>query len=369
MQQNLTLSFRRWFYGIDRWVLIGVLVLIFIGFLMVLSAGPYAARRIGAPGFSFLKKYLVYAMAFLPVLFFFSMQTKKRILQFSVIGLGFSWILTVLTLGMGVDIKGASRWIDLGGFGLQPSELMKPFFIIVQAFILVKIKNLWTENCRQARQWLMLHLGLVAGTILPLLLQPDIGMTSTFLIVWALMIFVAGLPWRYMILLTVAFGAAGILFYHTFGHFKSRMDRFLYPENADTYQIDKAIQAVENGGWFPSIGNGYIKESLPDSHADFVFVVFVEEFGALLSLMVISLYLFIFLRGLKGIRRSKDDWVVLSGTGLLGLFIFQAFFNIASNLSLVPTKGMTLPFLSYGGSSFLCFVIVFGILLSCLRED
>ncbi|MBN1783456.1 MAG: FtsW/RodA/SpoVE family cell cycle protein [Alphaproteobacteria bacterium] len=350
-------------------MLIGILFLMIIGFLMVLSAGPYAARRIGAPGFAFLKKFLIYTVAFLPALFYFSTRSKKTIILLSILGFAAAWGPTASTLIIGSTIKGASRWINLGGFGLQPSELMKPFFIILQSVTLVKITSLWHTSRRDGQKWLALHLGILGVTILPLLLQPDLGMTFTFLVIWGLMIFVAGLPWKWVTSLCAAGAGSLFVLYNTFGHFKSRIDRFISPENADTYQIDKALEAVKSGGWLPNVGNGFVKESLPDSHADFVFVVFVEEFGALLSLTIIAIYLMIFLRGLRSVRKATDDFVVFAGTGLLGTFIFQAFFNIASNLSLVPTKGMTLPFLSYGGSSFASFAIIFGMLLSLLRKE
>ncbi len=368
MQKQATLTFRRWFYGIDRWMLVGIIFLTFIGFLMVLSAGPYAARRIGAPGFAFLKKFLIYIIACLPVLFYFSTRSKKIIIFLSIIGFVISCGLTFSTLIIGTSIKGASRWINLGSFGLQPSELMKPFFIVLQSVILVKITSFWQSDRKKAKKWIIVNLGLLGITILPLILQPDLGMTFTFLFIWGIMIFVAGLPWKFVIGLVSGGVSSLFLLYKSFSHFKSRIDRFISPENTDTYQIDKALEAVENGGWLPNVGGGFIKESLPDSHADFVFVVFVEEFGALLGFVIIAVYLMIFLRGLRSVRKATDDFVVFAGTGLLGIFIFQAFFNIASNLSLVPTKGMTLPFLSYGGSSFASFAIIFGILLSILKE-
>ncbi|MBN2675960.1 MAG: FtsW/RodA/SpoVE family cell cycle protein, partial [Alphaproteobacteria bacterium] len=328
MNQKMTLWFRRWYHSLDRWTILGVGILILIGFFMVISAGPYVARRIGAPSLIFMEKYLTYLVVFLPGLIFFSMQSKKSLIFWSILGFALAWGMTSLTLVMGAHIKGASRWIHFSGFTLQPSELMKPFFAILQAFILIKIRENWRIDWTNAKRWLVLHFGLLGMTILPLLLQPDIGMTFTFLVIWGIMVFVIGVPWRYLLIL----GGVGVgslfLLYATFSHFQNRIDRFLYPEQSDTYQIDKAIEAVKNGGWLPNVGDGYVKESLPDSHADFVFVVFVEEFGALLSLGIIFLYLFIFFRGVKLIRLREDGFVFLAGAGLLGFFIFQAFFNM-----------------------------------------
>ncbi|MHA1540653.1 MAG: FtsW/RodA/SpoVE family cell cycle protein [Alphaproteobacteria bacterium] len=369
MKKQATLSIKRWFYGIDNGILVGVLALMFLGFLTVFIAGPYTARRIGAEGYIFLKKFGVYSIIGLFSLFFFSKLDIKKILILSIIGLVVFWSGTVATFFIGSTIKGAKRWINVAGFGLQPSELMKPFFIIIQAYLLQKITENWKNNFTLAKKLLVLHLGILALTILPLIFQPDLGMAFTFLFVWGIMVFIAGLPWKYVASLLAICSASLFLLYNSFGHFKSRIDRFWSPENADTYQIDKALEAVKNGGWLPNIGDGFIKESLPDSHADFVFVVFVEEFGALIGFGIIALFLFVFLTGMRAVKKSKNDFVIFSGSGLLGIFIFQAFFNIASNLSIVPTKGMTLPFVSYGGSSFLSFAIIFGILLAILQEE
>ncbi len=359
----------RWWYTVDRRILFGVLGLILIGLLMVLSAGPYAARRIGADGYLFFNGFIRYLFPGVFIMLSLSFLSKKNLIRLGFIGGAGLFIMLLALPFVGITIKGATRWISLGFMNLQPSEIYKPLFIIMTAFALDHIRKTFaTGDKKKAYRMVAGYLASLGASLAVLAIQPDLGMAMTIFVVWSVQTFVAGLPKKYIVGLA-GFGVIMLVgMYFGYGHFRDRLDRFLFPSQSDTYQIDKAVEAIKNGGWLPNPGDGYIKEYLPDSHTDFVFAVLIEEFGALIALLVLSIYFYIILRTLRLLREQSSDFIAIAGTGLITLFTFQTLFNIASTIKLVPTKGMTLPFISYGGSSFLCFAVAFGILLGLLRS-
>jgi cell division protein FtsW len=269
----------------------------------------------------------------------------------------------VLVPFVGSEVKGAKRWINLSGFSLQPSELMKPAFSVLTAWVLSEKHIISTfPGNRIAMGLCIVFIGL-------LMLQPDLGMAYIVFCVWFAQLFANGLPFFFVgIVGAIAVcGLAGA--YSLFPHVSNRIDRFLNPDVGDHYQIEKSLEAFSNGGILGvGPGEGTVKRYLPDAHADFIFSVVGEEFGFVFCVFLVALYTFVLLRGLAIAFQEKNTFVVLALVGLLGEFGLQAFINMASTLHLVPTKGMTLPFISYGGSSMVATGICMGLVLALTRR-
>ncbi|HUN11861.1 MAG TPA: putative peptidoglycan glycosyltransferase FtsW, partial [Rhabdaerophilum sp.] len=276
-----------------------------------------------------------------------------------VVGMG----LVIFTLLFGAEVKGARRWINLPGFSLQPSEIVKPAFAVLAA---------WAFSERQTRKdmpSLVVAFLLLPVVVVPLIRQPDLGQTILVSTVWCGLFFLAGLH----ILWVVGLAGGGVvgLFaaYRFLPHVTDRIDRFLNKGNGDTFQTDMALDSFLSGGWFGrGPGEGVVKRSLPDSHTDFLFSVIGEEFGAITCILVVSVFAFIVVRGMISARQNSDPFCRMAGAGLVMLFGLQSFINMAVNLNLIPPKGMTLPFLSYGGSSLLSIAITTGLLLAVTRK-
>ncbi|MEM6902609.1 MAG: putative peptidoglycan glycosyltransferase FtsW, partial [Pseudomonadota bacterium] len=271
--------------------------------------------------------------------------------------------LLILTPFLGNEIKGATRWMRIAGFSIQGSEFMKPAFAIVAAWLFA----LHQKGEGFPGNWVALGVcGLVASL---LLIQPDLGQTFVLLTIFGVQFFLAGLP----ILLVVCLGVTGLAglvgAYFTFDHVQSRIDRFLDPSSGDTYQVEKSLEAFRNGGWFGTgPAQGEVKHQLPDAHADFAFSVLGEEMGMIACLLLLMLFGFIVLRGFLRASRQPDLFVLLATAGILTQFGVQALIHMASALHLMPTKGMTLPFISYGGSSLLSLGIAMGFVLALTRS-
>jgi cell division protein FtsW len=256
----------------------------------------------------------------------------------------------------GVEIKGARRWVNLPGLSLQPSEFVKPTFAVLAAWLFAERKN-----------WVAVALFGIVVTML--VKQPDLGMAVVVSAVFVAQFFLAGLRLGWVALMASG-GIAGLVgAYALLPHVKSRIDRFLDPSSGDSYQIDRSIEAFGNGGiWGTGPGEGRVKEWLPDAHADFVFAVAGEELGLILCLVIVAIFAFIVLRGLARMVQEQNLWIVLAATGLYVQFGLQAIINMASSLHLMPTKGMTLPFISYGGSSMLAIALGLGMALALTRR-
>jgi cell division protein FtsW len=353
----------RWWWTVDRQLLFATMLLILCGIIMIMAAGTPVAKRIGAPSNYFISHHLMVLPAGLLLLFGTSLLSPLYVRRLAVIGLLCSFLALLATLLIGVEIKGARRWINLGFFSLQASEFLKPALAVVCAWMFAE----WRKE-QGFKGWLV-AIVLFAFSVLLLMLQPDFGMTSIVTAVWFTQFFISGMPLILVIIGIPLMVLGGVGIYHLFPHVQSRINRFLDPDSGDTYQITQSLKAFKNGGWFgQGPGEGRVKLHLPDAHADFIFSVLGEEFGIFACLLLIALFVFIFYRGVRLLLGEKNLFVLLAAAGLLTQFMLQAFVNIASSISLIPTKGMTLPFISYGGSSLLAMSWAMGMILALTRK-
>jgi cell division protein FtsW len=352
----------RWWWSVDRWTLGAIGVLIGFGYIMMLAASPAVAERIGTSRETFILKQVVFLAFAGLIVVGVSLLSPRDIKRLAIAGCLIALALTAATMVMGVEIKGARRWISLPGMTVQPSEFLKPCFAIVTAWLLSEAK-------RSPRFPGTIIAFVVFGLILLLLKsQPDIGMLAVVTVVFLAQLYINGLP---LVLVGVALGmigGGGVLAYTLFPHVRSRVTRF-WDGTGDNYQVTTALEAFGNGGlWGRGPGEGHVKDVLPDAHADFVFAVAGEEFGMLICVVILAVFAFIVLRGLLRLLREQEPFIVLSCTGLVTGFGLQAFVNMASTLRLIPTKGMTLPFISYGGSSVIAVALGMGMLLALTRR-
>ena len=353
-----------WWWTIDRWTLIAIGIIIILGAFLNMSASPAVAERIGSDSYFFIRKHLQLMPITLFLLLGTSLLSPKAILKGGFILFFLSLIGVYLTLYFGVEIKGARRWLNLPGFSLQPSEFLKPGIAIVIAWFL----SLRKEDIIIDPKWLAF--GAVVLSLAGLLAQPDIGMSAILITIWVVQLFLAGLPFRWIFLLgAMGIGGLGIA-YIFLPHVTARIDKFLDPSSSDSYQVGKAIEAFTSGGLMGvGPGEGRVKDYLPDSHADTIFAVLGEELGLIPTLMCVALFAFVILRGFYLLRNEQNLFIVMAVTGLYTQFGLQAFVNMASTLSLIPTKGMTLPFVSYGGSSMFAIAIGVGMALALTRRN
>ncbi len=353
----------RWWWTIDKWILAATTLLIFIGIILNFAAGPPAAERIGVEMFHFVRRQMVFLPLTIMVIFGISLLAPVQVRRFAVIGFLIALGLMVLTLLIGIEVKGAKRWIYFAGMSLQPSEFIKPFFAVVAAWMFSE------HRLREDFPGNIISMGLLFSVIAVLLSQPDIGMTLVVTAVWCAQFFMAGLPIFWVILIIVAGIGAIVSAYFTFPHVASRVDRFLDPTTGDSYQITQAMRAFQQGGLFGrGPGEGRVKEALPDAHTDFIFAVAGEEFGILLCLLMVALFAFLVIRALLKVLREENMFVLLAVGGLAVQFGLQAIINMASSLHMMPTKGMTLPFISYGGSSLVALGVGMGMILALTRR-
>jgi cell division protein FtsW len=353
-----------WWRTVDRTLLAIFVALILTGIVMVMAASPAVATRIGADQFFFIKHHVLYAMASMVCLLGFSFLSPRGIWRAATLMFGAAVILMIAVLLFGAEIKGAKRWIGVLGFSLQPSEFIKPAFAIVSAWIL----SHHLEN-HQKYKGIMVTGGVWLLIVSLLMAQPDFGMTVVTTCIWLAQIFLAGLPFRIVVIL-LGLGVFGIYaMYSLFPHVHERIDGFLNPETSDNYQINYSLDAFREGGIFGrGPGEGVVKLRLPDAHADFIFSVIGEEFGLIFTLLVIGIYFFVILRGMNRALNSENLFIILVVGGLLSMFGLQTFIHMGSAIKLLPPKGMTLPFLSYGGSSILAMGIAMGVVLSLTRR-
>ena len=358
---NSTLG--RWWWTIDRWTLLALVVLSAIGIVLAMAASPTVAERIGLDPLHFLRRQATYLPLALMVMVGVSLLSPAGARRLATIVFLGALFLLVATLLVGTEIKGARRWISIAGFSLQPSEFVKPALAVVCAWMFAA-RRLGEEIPGNTIAFL-----LFAFVAFLLLLQPDVGQALVVSVVWFCQWFLAGLPMVW-VAVAIGFGIAGMTAaYFIFPHVASRIDRFIDPGSGDSYQVDRAMEAFMNGGlWGRGPGEGTVKSYLPDAHADFVLAVAGEEFGLVLCLVIVGLFGFVVLRGIANLMRSTDLFVVIAATGLLVQFALQALINMGSTTSLMPTKGMTLPFISYGGSSLLALAFGMGVLLALTRR-
>ncbi|RWK55228.1 putative lipid II flippase FtsW [Mesorhizobium sp.] len=351
-----------WWWTIDRWFLAAFLSLMGLGIVLSFAASPAVAQRIGLDSFHFATRQIIFTIPALGVMLAVSFLESRQIRRMALAMLCITLVLMVAVLYIGVEVKGARRWVSLAGVSLQPSEFLKPAFVVICAW-------LFAEHKRQpdipGNLFAMLLLALVISLLVA---QPDFGQTMLVLGTWGVMFFMAGLPWLWII----ALGAAGVggvfAAYTVFPHVAGRIDRFMTGEG-DTFQVDMGRDALINGGWFGvGPGEGTVKRVIPDSHADFVYSVAGEEFGLIMCFFIMTIFAFIVLRGLGTALKEQDDFTRYAVGGLVTVFGLQSVINMAVNLQLMPAKGMTLPFISYGGSSQIAIAISMGMVLALTRK-
>jgi len=353
----------RWWWTVDRWMILALAILLFCGAILVLAASPAVSQRLGLDRFYLARHHLVMLPVAAAIIFGVSTLSLKSLRRLSVIAFVVALALTALTLVAGSEIKGATRWVSIAGFSLQPSEFLKPTFAVVAAWLLA------AQHGKQSIPGNLLCTALFGIVAALLLMQPDLGMTLIVSATWFAQFFLAGLPIFWVALLFGGGIAGATGAYFAFGHVRERIDSFLDPATGDRYQVERSLEAFMNGGLIGrGPGEGTVKEVLPDAHADFIFAVAGEEFGILLCLLLVALFAFVVLRGMSRLMNEQNLFVLLATSGLLTTFGLQAIINMASALHLVPTKGMTLPFISYGGSSLLSLSLAMGMVLALTRR-
>jgi cell division protein FtsW len=353
----------RWWWTVDRWSLGALGLLIALGAVMSMAASPAVAERLGYAPLHFAERQLATVPFALATMFGVSLLPPRTVRRVAFVGFAIAVGLLALTFVIGVEIKGARRWINLPGFSLQPSEFIKPTFAVVAAWLFAEQKE------RPGFPGNAISIALFLALVAMLVKQPDLGMAVVVAIVWFAQFFMAGLRLYWAAAGTIA-GLAGFVgAYLWLPHVTSRINRFLDPAAGDSYQVNRSIEAFVHGGlWGQGPGEGTVKDFLPDAHADFVFAVAGEEFGLIVCILIVGVFAFIVLRGFSRLLQESNLFVLLSATGLLIQFGLQAIINMASTLHLIPTKGMTLPFLSYGGSSMLALALGMGMMLALTRR-
>ncbi|WP_422022202.1 FtsW/RodA/SpoVE family cell cycle protein [Roseibium sp.] len=355
--------FAEWFWTVDHYLLAAFSILLVSGVVFAFAASPPVAERIGVDTFYFVKRQAMFTIPALGIMLAASLMTPRMVRRAALVLFTISVVLLIATLFMGFETKGARRWIYIAGVSVQASEYLKPAFVVLIAFLLSE------SGRRREVPGVLFAFILFAVCATLLVAQPDFGQTMLIGMVWAALFFLNGISWVIIVALGII-GIAGLFAAYAFlPHVTSRVDRFLDPSTGDTFQVDTALEAFMSGGWFGrGPGEGTVKRILPDSHADFIFAVVGEEFGVIACLLLVVVFAFIVIRGLQHASRDQDAFGRLATAGLVVLFGLQATINLSVNLHLVPSKGMTLPFISYGGSSLLASAMSAGAILALTRK-
>jgi len=353
-----------WWWTMDRWLLGTVAILLLFGVLMSFAASPAAAARmnVGDP-FHFALRQCVFAAAGAVILVGASLLDDRGVRRVAF----FVYLAAILIMAalpfIGHNAKGATRWLDLGGFSLQPSEFMKPALIVLVAWMFAEAQK------GQGVPGVTIAFLLYGISVALLLIQPDVGQTILITIAFGAAFWMAGVPISWVMGMGVASIAGLVAVYSVFPHVASRVDRFLNPDSADTHQVDRAAEAIAAGGLIGrGPGEGVMKRHVPDLHTDFIYSVAAEEYGLIFSLVLIGLFAFLVVRGLYRALKLSDPFQQVAAAGLFVLVGEQVLINVAVNLNLIPTKGMTLPFISYGGSSMLAICLTLGLALALTRR-
>ena len=355
--------FTRWWFSVDRSLLVALFILVGFGLVFSLAASPAVADKKGYELFYFVERHAFFTLLGVPIMIVLSFLTSHQIRRMGLLLLIISLVLMVAALFVGPEINGAHRWVGFAGQSLQPSEFMKPGLVVISAWLLAE------GHRRTDMPALPLALGLLGLVLSLLILQPDVGQSALLMFVWLAMFIVAGYSLWWGLGFVVVGGLGAIGAYISLPHVRARITSFINPERGDSYQIERALQSFREGGFFGrGPGEGTIKAVLPDSHTDFIFSVIAEEYGIGACILLVMIFAFISLRALSHVRRSTDDFARLAVLGLALLFAVQTMINMAVNVGLMPAKGMPLPFISYGGSSFLGLSISMGFLLGMARR-
>jgi cell division protein FtsW len=361
---NITRSDRSnlalWWWTIDRYLLTSFFILMMFGIFLVMASSQHLAENLNFPSHYFTIRHILYGIISIPIIIFFSILNERQTKIICILGIMITTLLLFVILFDGDKIKGAQRWFFIAGLSFQPSEIGKPLYVVFNAWLL----SLWVEKTKfPGWMWSITSIILISSL---LLLQPDLGMAIVMMFTWGFQLFITGIPLIIILCLIMAFPIFMIFSYQHFDHVKIRIDNFL---EGKTYQISKSLQSFESGGfWGKGPGEGFYKKSLPDAHSDFVFAVAAEEYGALICSIIIIIYGLIIIRSFYHTMYNHNLFYILAVGGLAFQFGFQSLIHMASNTDLIPTKGMTLPFLSYGGSSLLASAITAGIILSLTKR-
>ncbi len=351
-----------WWWTVDRWFLAAFLSLMGLGIILSFAASPAVAERIGLEPYHFVSRQIFFMLPALAAMIGVSFLDARGVRRLAIVMLGMAILMMIAALYIGVEIKGSRRWLSLAGVSIQPSEFLKPAFVVICAW-------LFAEHKRQPEIPGNLFAMILVGLVVSLLIaQPDLGQTILVSATWGAMFFMAGMAWIWIIALGALGVVGGIAAYTIFPHVAGRIDRFLTGEG-DTFQVDVAHDAIVRGGWLgQGPGEGTVKRILPDSHTDFVFAVAGEEFGIILCLGLMLIFAFIVMRGLSIAFKEHDDFSRFAVGGLVIQLGLQSLINMCVNLQLMPAKGMTLPFISYGGSSLVAVAISTGMVLALTRK-
>ncbi len=355
--------FADWWWTIDRWLLASLGALMVLGLVLTLAGSPPVAERLGLSTFHFVNRQVGYLIPAFMLMIATSFLSPRHVRRAALLVFCMGMALVIAAILFGVEVKGAKRWI----FGVQPSEFVKPAFVVLAAWA-------FSEGARRrdvpANIFALL---LLPATIVPLILQPDFGQTMLISMVWAALFFMAGLHWFWVAGIG-GVGALGVLLAYKFvAHVRLRIEKFIDPASGvgagDTFQVDTAMESFISGGWLgKGPGEGTLKRILPDSHTDFIFAVTGEEFGVLFCIGIVLLFAFIVLRVLWLASKNEDPFCRFASAGLVMLFGLQSAINMAVNVHLMPAKGMTLPFISYGGSSLISLALAMGFLIAVTRR-
>ena len=349
-----------WWWTVDKWLLAGALMLMVLGSLLVMAAGPAVATLINLPPQHFVVRQMIYLVPAVGLMVSVSLLEPRPIRALALLGLMAVIGLMIMAIVAGSEIKGATRWISIAGFNLQPSEFAKPLFAIVSAWLL----TLWREG-QDFPGWIY-STALLGIIVTILVLQPDIGMTVVMVLTWGFQMFLAGMPLLFVIGAVAVAPLALYMAYLFLPHVTLRMNKFF---EGGSWQVERARESFAEGGLFGvGPGDGTVKLHLPDAHSDFIFAVAAEEYGAIACLALLGLYGFVVLRGFVRAMSDEGLFCLIAASSLLMQFGVQASIHMASSVDLIPTKGMTLPFVSYGGSSLLASGLTMGVILALTRR-
>ncbi len=359
-----------WWKSIDKIILLVTFGLIGIGALLINVSTQSVALRIGIDYYSFINKQIFFLLTGVVLILFLSTLKPKGIKKFSILGLAFFLLCLLAVSFVGYETKGARRWLNLGGVSFQPSEFIKPFFCICNAIILSGSKLLFFGRIFQVtanyKILVSILIYLVIATLL--ILQPDFGMFLVLSFIWFMQVFIAGISYGLSSIFIGMVAGGSILSYLTLSHVRNRINLFFDTKEIGVkanYQVSKSLMAFKNGKLFGvGLGDGVVKRVLPDSHTDFIFAVAGEEFGAVFCILILLLFVLLLVRIIIFCMKNTDNFIVLSLVGLGSQVGIQSLINMGVALNLLPTKGMTLPLISYGGSSTLAISILFGFILS-----
>ena len=350
-----------WLWTIDKWIFFSFFTLLLLGIIFILTSSSTLELKLNKESYYFSIKHTIFVILSFLTAVILSKLNLHKIKFLSLVGFGLLLAALLYCLQYGSDIKGAKRWIDVFGQSIQPSEFIKPFFIIINAWLL----TIWKST--QKNKFLFVSILSILSIDIMLLLQPDLGMTLLITTIWIFQLLITGIPMLFFIFLIFVIPLVILLAYNFYSHVYVRINDFIFGTN---FQANQALKLFNDAGYFgKGIGEGSLKNNLPDAHTDFIFSVIAEEFGIIICLIIILIYTIIILRPLIIAFNCNDIFQILSLSSLSALIGVQSLIHISSNLSIIPTKGMTLPFLSYGGSSTISAAIVIGFLLSLTRKQ